>query len=548
MDGEQPQRRADYFIRALAVVISACIAHFALSNGLLPLLADPPLDWLQQGPREAVLLIVAATSLTQLAAFYLRTQYSGPSQVTHSVPAALRGAPIVVAAVLVPLSFDRHLLEGPLTETLPNLAPVVAATWPSALIIAILERRLLHTLASRTSPSLGSTIDASSPPSLAGSFARVLGGATGAATVLTLGALASKRDIIEQLQWSPATVLPILGLFLMVVVAAIAGSSLGHSPGRDALSIARRLDALGYNTETTTAWPVVVTSSDEVGELFSRLEALRLRLSREATQYQDALNRTRDADAAKADFLGAVSHELRTPLNSVCGFAQLLLEGHGSSKLTEAQVEDVRLIQAGGERLLELINDILDISMIETGELRFDFAREDPAKLVDDSVRIHQSLLRDKEVELVADLSPGLPPVICDRRRIGQVLANLITNAIKFTEKGAITVRASYDARQERVVIRVIDTGVGIAPNDLDTIFEAYSQVGSAKRRKTGTGLGLAIARSIAVHHEGSLTVDSTLGEGSTFTLTLPLNPSEPRRRLADAMVQAEVRDAQEKA
>jgi signal transduction histidine kinase len=285
-----------------------------------------------------------------------------------------------------------------------------------------------------------------------------------------------------------------------------------------------------------------------VGELFARLEALRLRLSREATQYQDALNRTRDADAAKADFLGAVSHELRTPLNSVCGFAQLLLEGDSSGKLTEAQMEDVRLIQAGGERLLELINDILDISMIETGELRFEFAREDPGKLVDESVKIHKSLLRDKDVELVADLSPGLPPITCDRGRIGQILANLLTNAIKFTEKGTITARASYDARQERVVIRVSDTGVGIAPDDLDTIFEAYSQVGSAKRRKTGTGLGLAIARSIAVHHEGSLTVDSTLGEGSTFTLTLPLNPREPRRRLADAVARAEVRGTQENA
>jgi signal transduction histidine kinase len=546
MDGEQPQRRADYFVRALAVVISACVAHFALSHALLPLLANPPLDWLERGPREAVVLIVAATSLTQLAAFYLRTQYSGPSQVTHSVPAALRRAPAVVAAVLIPLSYDHTLLDGPIVETLPSIAPVVAATWSSALIVALLERRLLHTLASRAPPSVDAAIETSSPPYLAGSFARVLGGATAAVMVLTLGALASKRDIVEQLQWSPATVLPVLGLVLMVVIAAIAGSSLGQSPGRDALSIARRLDALGYNTEATTAWPVVVTSADEVGELFSKLEDLRLRLSREATLYQNALNRTRDADAAKADFLGAVSHELRTPLNTVCGFAQLLLEGDRSGRLTEPQAEDVRLIQAGGERLLELINDILDISMIETGELRFEFAREEPAKLVDESVRIHQSLLRDKDVTLAADLSPGLPPITCDRRRIGQILANLISNAIKFTEKGSITVRATYDARQERVVIRVIDTGVGIAPNDLDAIFEAYSQVGAAKRRKTGTGLGLAIARSIAVHHEGSLTVDSTLAEGSTFTLTLPLNPREPRHRLADAVARTEAGGLQE--
>jgi signal transduction histidine kinase len=133
--------------------------------------------------------------------------------------------------------------------------------------------------------------------------------------------------------------------------------------------------------------------------------------------------------------------------------------------------------------------------------------------------------VHDKAVALRAEVAPGLPPVVCDRRRIGQILTNLVSNAIKFTEEGEIVVRVAFDAHVDAVILRCIDTGVGIDAAELDTIFEEYRQGGTISRRKKGTGLGLAIARSIAEHHGGHLTAESVVGQGSTFTLTLPLDP-----------------------
>jgi signal transduction histidine kinase len=140
-------------------------------------------------------------------------------------------------------------------------------------------------------------------------------------------------------------------------------------------------------------------------------------------------------------------------------------------------------------------------------------------------VAIHQPLVRDKNLKLELDLQPDLPPVVCDRRRIGQVVTNLISNAIKFTESGSVTVRVRHDELDRSIDLDIVDTGFGIADDELETIFLEYRQVGSLKRRAKGTGLGLAIARSIANHHGGSLAVRSRVGTGSTFTLTLPISP-----------------------
>ena len=253
---------------------------------------------------------------------------------------------------------------------------------------------------------------------------------------------------------------------------------------------------------------------------------VRKHLDEELSIYEEALDKTKAVDAKKSDFLHAVSHELRTPLGTISGFAQLLLEGH-ATPLTEAQAEDVRLIGAGARQLLELINDILDVSMIESGELRLEFSRVSLDEVIRDVVEIHRPLVLSRDVTLEAELQGELPPVECDRRRVTQILTNLVSNAIKFTERGTVVVRAAYDESADRVLIHCIDTGAGIEPEDLDKIFEEYRQVGSVKRRAKGTGLGLSIARAIAVHHGGDLTVESSLGVGSTFTLRLPVTPPQ---------------------
>ena len=203
----------------------------------------------------------------------------------------------------------------------------------------------------------------------------------------------------------------------------------------------------------------------------------------------------------------------------------------------------MRLIQAGGRQLLGLLNDILDVSMIESGELTLSFAPADMAELVAEIVRIHQPQLRERNLELRGECDE-LPPIVCDRRRIAQILTNLVSNALKFTEKGSIVLRAESVDGGHGIAVHCIDTGVGIVSGELEYIFEEYRQAGTISRRKKGTGLGLAIARSIAQAHGGKLRVSSVYGEGSTFTLTLPCDP--PRKPatidIAEEVARARVR------
>lgn len=521
---QAPARAADYFPRALGIVLAGGVLEFGLAHLLLGPLAGSDTEWLGEGARLAVTLVIAVTFVAQLIGFYMRAAYSSPDHVTLTVPFVARLLPPIVSAGVIFVVYDEPLIADG-NAIIHHGVPVLAASWSATLLVAMLQKRVLHALAIRVRPeTLGNVIRNVETASLATSFARVLGGSAAVASMLAFASiLVSLQDPVAYLGESQ-TWLTILAFGLAVFVALFAGASLGHSPGRDVVSIARRLDALGYNARHTMAWPIKVTSFDEVGVLFAELERLRERLAGELDVYQDALDRTREADAQKGQFLAAVSHELRTPLNSICGFAQLLLDGV-SGQLTEPQSEDIRLIRTGGHQLLGLINDILDISMIESGELSLSFSEADIRMLLEELVSIQQPLVRDKQIDLRVDIPGELPTVTCDRRRINQVLTNLVSNAIKFTEEGSITVRGSFDPTKERVLIRVIDTGVGIAPDELDSIFEEYKQVGSLKKRAKGTGLGLAIARSIANHHGGSLSVESIFGEGSTFTLTLPVTP-----------------------
>lgn len=536
MDGPRGERRTDYFVRALGVVLGSTLAHLAIAELLGWLIVPPQIGSV---PREAIHVSVLATGVVLLGALYVRTQYSSPGHVTRSIPLAMRVTAPASVVLLAPLLYPASLLQGPLPPLLATLAPPICATWAAAWMVSILAKRSLHALGIRAPvSSLAGILRSFDPPPLARGYLRILSGAAFSCGLIVVGAWLP-RAVAAGIPLSAANLAPVAGLFAVTALAALAGLSLGQSPGEDVVSIARRLDDLGYQSRMSMASPIVVTSFDEVGELLSNLERLRRRLHDDLELYEDALARTRQADALKADFLSAVSHELRTPLNSVGGFAQLLLEGHGRP-LTEAQNEDVRLIRAGGHQLLELLNDILDISMIESGELRLHFQRTDLGEVIREIVDIHRPLLRDRDLKLRAEIGPELPSVVCDRRRIGQILTNLVSNAIKFTEQGEIVVRGAWDPHGDRIVIRCIDTGVGIAPEELDSIFEEYRQAGPVKRRKKGTGLGLSIAKTIAEHHGGSLHVESTPGEGSTFTLTLPREP--PTRPAAIDMAERAAR------
>jgi len=244
----------------------------------------------------------------------------------------------------------------------------------------------------------------------------------------------------------------------------------------------------------------------------ARLEAVNAELNR--------------ANRHKAEFLANMSHELRTPLNSILGFSQLLLEGDGGA-LSPDQRQDVQVIVSNGQHLLALINDLLDISRLEAGRARLLRGELDVPALVSESVEAVGSLAKTKGLALSHSVGDDLGIIYADRAKIKQVLLNLLGNAIKFTERGEVSLRV--DRRGADLAFSVRDTGIGIPPEDRERIFEAFQQGRSSLSQKSqGTGLGLAISKQFVEMHGGRIWVESTPGAGSTFVFTIPpLPPSE---------------------
>jgi two-component system, sensor histidine kinase and response regulator len=245
-----------------------------------------------------------------------------------------------------------------------------------------------------------------------------------------------------------------------------------------------------------------------------------------------------DASRAKSAFLATMSHEIRTPMNGVIGLNHLLL----STDLDERQRQYAEGVRTSGHALLAVINDVLDFSKIEAGRLELEQLDFDPVELLEGVAEVVAEPARAKELELLAYWSPELPLALRgDPGRIRQVLINLAGNAVKFTSSGEVLVRAHLAGRSERgVVIRfeIVDTGIGIAADDVPRMFDAFSQADSSiTRRFGGSGLGLAICQQLVNAMGGSLGVDSELGRGSTFWFTVPLGlaeqPVEPAPRPA---------------
>ena len=239
---------------------------------------------------------------------------------------------------------------------------------------------------------------------------------------------------------------------------------------------------------------------------------------------REAAKRLRELDRSKRRFLSNMSHELRTPLTNIIGFSRLMLKGI-DGPLTERLQNDLQIVYRNGQHLLGLINDLLDISHIEAGMMELEFKEVNLADLIHSVMATASALVRDKDIELHQEIAPNLPRVQADAARIRQVLLRLLANAAKFTDQGTITVRA-WPA-DEQVLVSVSDTGVGIPPEDQKRIFEQFEQsILENGRRPNGAGLGLALSKEFVEMHGGRIWVKSEVGKGSTFTLTLPLQPS----------------------
>jgi signal transduction histidine kinase len=227
------------------------------------------------------------------------------------------------------------------------------------------------------------------------------------------------------------------------------------------------------------------------------------------------------ANEHKSQFFANMSHELRTPLNAVLGYAELLVDGlYGD--LPPQAVEVLERVQANGRHLLGLINDVLDLSKIEAGQLTLSMSDYSMRSVVESVIASTESLAKAKGLALTAEIADDLPIGRGDERRLTQVFLNIVGNAIKFTERGSVDIRAC--AANGSFDIAVRDTGPGIAPHDQARIFNEFQQVDASNtRQKGGTGLGLAIARHLAEMHGGSVRLASELGVGSEFRVTVPV-------------------------
>ena len=271
-----------------------------------------------------------------------------------------------------------------------------------------------------------------------------------------------------------------------------------------------------------------------VEERTAELTRTNERLTHEVTIRKRAEEAAESANRAKSDFLSMVSHEIRTPLTSVLGFAVIIEKrlrqllsplvdaNPRQRRLAEQVMDNLAIIVSEGERLKHLINDVLDLAKLEAGKMAFRRDRVNPAEVINHVMAASAGLLHNNDVRLVTTIEGELPIVLGDRDRIIQVVVNLISNALKFTERGTVTCRARAEGHY--VVVDVADTGIGIPESEHYKVFEKFNQIGTSLTNKPkGTGLGLAICRHIVESHGGRIFFVSTPGAGSTFTFTLPI-------------------------
>ena len=269
-------------------------------------------------------------------------------------------------------------------------------------------------------------------------------------------------------------------------------------------------------------------SEDDVAVLQTLADQIAVALdnARSFEVAQRAVEEIREADRLKSEFLANMSHELRTPLNSIIGFSRVILKGI-DGPINEIQQQDLEAIHHSGQHLLDMINNILDLSKIEAGKMELSIEEIEITDVLESVISTARGLVKEKPIKLIDNTPKNLPAVLADRTRVRQVLLNLLQNATKFTDEGSISVDAEEIIDEETnnpfIKISVTDSGIGIAPESQETLFERFSQVDSSLTRKVGgTGLGLSISKHLIEMQGGAIDLESEIGKGSTFWFTLP--------------------------
>lgn len=303
--------------------------------------------------------------------------------------------------------------------------------------------------------------------------------------------------------------------------------SLALAPGAAVLLLAAILDLvpaiahLPVNSVMTAISALIMGRQILNSQLFDPIRRLNQQLERKNEELADA-------SKLKSQFLANMSHELRTPLNSIIGYSELILDGM-YGPLTEKQQDRLEKVHRNGKNLLALINDILDLSKIEAGRMELDLQEVAVPEVIEQVMSVVQPLAQEKGLILQSKIAPNLRPVKADPDRLRQIILNLLSNAVKFTAEGSVAVEAGVSSDGRCLELKVIDSGIGIAPELHEVIFDEFRQADSTSTREFGgTGLGLAISRRLSRLHGGDIIVESASGKGSTFTVTIPLVAEMP--------------------
>lgn len=320
-------------------------------------------------------------------------------------------------------------------------------------------------------------------------------------------------------QWSLQSV-NLVGIcsFLVVSLLAVLYSKAARAAQFRAESYARQLER------------EISAHIDTQNDLRQANESLEARVSQRTAELVEAKLQAELATRAKSEFLANMSHEIRTPMTAILGYADLVLDDNFQGATAKASIA---VIKRNGEHLLNLINDILDLAKIESGKLIVEQLPGSPRAIVEEVLALFNVSAEEKGLRLSAEFDDTVPnEVITDPTRLRQILLNLVGNAIKFTEQGGVDLRVGWDASlvaEPKLVIEIHDTGIGMTAEQMADLFQAFQQAdGSTSRRFGGTGLGLAISRRLAHMLGGTITVASELGSGTTFCVTVSVQPACP--------------------
>jgi signal transduction histidine kinase len=297
--------------------------------------------------------------------------------------------------------------------------------------------------------------------------------------------------------------------------------------------LGQRLDLSAYVHEHGQGEPLYVLGSN-LNTMVNSLAEMTDKNARLLAETQRAREIAEEANRIKSQFLASMSHELRTPLNAILNFTKLMRRGT-LGPVNERQADTLSEVVGSGQHLLSLINDVLDVSKIQSGMLTL-FIEENVSirDILDTGASTAEALIKDKPVTLVKDIDENLPPILCDQRRVQQVLLNLLSNAAKFTDEGTITLRARR--QDDQILFTVSDTGAGIPIDQQERIFEPFIQSETGIKHAGGTGLGLPISKSLIEAHGGKIWVESAPGKGSAFIFTLPIEAPHLRKQMQAEM------------